>query len=575
MEEEFEEKSGKKALKVLIPIIILIILLGAGAIYYYTINTPRNIFSKAIEKAIEKLEEPEYNSYKGDLELSMKLESDNQDIQTLNLVLNNLKIRTNQEIDLKDKNMNNVITVNFLGDDLINLEFVEQDAKMYFFEKSIFSKYIELPTEEIETEVGYNTFEVINQAESFINKENLKEISKIIISEIKDKEYTQSKEELTINGEKIKTAKSTLRLTTNEIIAGIKNILNKVKENEKIMSSFTNREEVKNNIESIVENIGEIDLGQENETLEISLYTKGRKQDIVKVEVVAKDNEAAIELDITKFEDDKYVLNVLENETTIFNLKLENEKKDKKSGTLTATLDLTNIMSLISSSDEYGATRAILKVKYNEEYNNKIEKADVQNSVKLEELTEEDLKEIEENIQKSNWYTLLEKSGLFGDIGLMNNEEVNSEFYKLENTLEDTNPEVTLEGHTVKYSVPENFKLTTSQENQKYYLDENINSVTVKIDKETKENYFELLKEVDALTADFYKNQEISGIKTVTVGDKEISYRTINYTYDDINYEDTYYCYEIEKGILYTVETSIEKNDSNNIDINKFLEINL
>lgn len=568
MEEEFEGKSRRKTVKILMFIIILAIIIGFVILYYYTMKTPKNIFAKSIEKAFEQLEEKNYESYKNELEVSMKIDSENQDIQTANLILNSLKIKLNQEIDLKNSNINEVATINFLGDDLINLEFIEQDEKIYFFEKNIFSKYIELPTEEINQEVGYNTIEAISQIQEIMNKKTLKEISKCIVLELKDKNYEQSKEKLTIEGETFNTTKSTLFLTASEVRESLKNILSNIKNNEKIMKNIENKEEIASLIDELINYEIPYNRSTAYAEFEISIYTKGIKNDVVKVELTIHNGSDDISIGMTKTSQDQCRIAVLNNSEELFNIKLENEKKDEKSGTLTATIDLTNFMNLMAE-ETYEKTKVIVKIKYNEEYNNKVEKADIQESVKLEELTEEDFEEMLENIEKTNWYTLLEQWGIFENSALHKAKELTEQ-----ELLSNTNTEVTLEGLTVKYNVPESFTLATSKENQKYYLDESINSVTVKLDKETKENYFELLKEVDALTADFYKNQEISGIKTITIDNREFSYRTITYMYEDISYEDTYYCYEIEKGVLYTVETSIEKDGMADADITNFLEIN-
>lgn len=445
---------------------------------------------------------------------------------------------------------------------------------MYLFEKSIFNKYIELPTEEIEQTLGDNITETISQVKEIMNKKTLREISNYIVLELKDKSYEQSKEKLTINGETFNTTKSTLFLTASEVRESLKSILENIKNNETIMENIKNKEEVASLIDELINYEIPYNRSTAYAEFEISIYTKGIKNDVVKVEIMVNAGDDCVNMGMTKTSQNQYRVAVIANSEELFNIKLENEKKDEKSGTLTVTLDLTNFINLISE-ETYEETKIIVKTKYNEEYNNKVEKADIQESVKLEELTEEDFEEMLENIEKTNLYTLLKQWGLVEDDELFVETKIYSEDLGMQELTDNTNSEVTLEEFTVKYNVPENFTIATSKENQKYYLDENINSVTVKLDKETKENYFELLKEVDALTADFYKNQEISGIKTIIVGDKEFSYRTVTYTYEDISYEDTYYCYEIEKGLLYTVETSIEKNEATNMDITKFLEINL
>ena len=106
MEEEFEKKTNKKFLKILIPIIILILVIGAGLVYYFMSTTPKNIFTKAVNSIFSNIEEEKYDTLKTNVELSMSIESDNSEIQSIGQIVNSVKIKTNQEIDLNNKVVN-------------------------------------------------------------------------------------------------------------------------------------------------------------------------------------------------------------------------------------------------------------------------------------------------------------------------------------------------------------------------------------------------------------------------------------------------------------------------------------
>ena len=275
-------------------------------------------------------------------------------------------------------------------------------------------------------------------------------------------------------------------------------------------------------------------------------------------------------MNFVKASENNYIFFILQDEKELLNISIIDEKKDDKSGTITYKIDMSSLMKEIDSG--INSLAIIIKGKYNVEYNAKVEIPEITDSVKYDEITENDAKEMYENLQKTELYTLLEQSGLINT----------SDMYEVSDmpiaTLEtiETEPEVTAFDYTVKYDIPEGFSGESyNTADYKYYFDENLNSAIVRIEKETKENYLDFLKEADSLTADLYEGQEISGIKTITVGDKEFSYRTITYTYNGTKYTDSYYCYEIEKGYIYVVETSIEEGTVSDEEINKFLEIQL
>lgn len=567
MEEEFEKKSNNKFLKVLTPIIILTLLIGVGVAYYFTINTPKYIFTKAVEEIFNNVEEENYETLKTNIELSMNIESDNSEIQSVGQIVNNLKLSTNQEIDLNNKVVNEAITLNFLGQDLLNLECIIKDETSYVLLNRIFNKYMEIPLEDI----GYeNIFTTIREIEKTTNKDVLAETSKIVKAELKDKTYEQTKEEIMINGKNIEATKSTLVLTPKELSNMLATITTNIKDNEKIMNSFANKEEIKNTMQQMVNNMNESSseiFTEDGEKVKISLYTKGIKKELVRFDIDCVDDNELIGIHTIKVSENNFTVSISQNKTELINISIIDEKKDDKSGTMTIKIDMSSLIQEIDSSVK--TLVIIVKAKYNVEYNTKVEIPEIIESVKYDEITEEDAMEMYENLQKTELYTLLEQSGLLKTEDLYDEPDIIMEEV-------ETKPQVTAYDYTVKYNVPERFRSATYNTlDYKYYSDENFNNIVIYIEKETKQNYLELLKEADSLTFDLYEGQEISGIKTVTVGDKEFSYRTISYNYNGKKYIDSYYCYEIAKGYIYVVETNIEEGTVSEEEINKFLEIKI
>jgi len=578
MEEEFNKKSSKNILKILIPIVILVILIGAGLAYYFISNTPKNIFAKAVDGVFDSIKQEEYETLKSNVEVSMNIESDNSDIKSVGQIISNVKLKSNQEIDLNNKIVNEAIAISYSGEELLNLECIIEEETAYVFLQDLFSKYIEIPLDEIGLEE--DIFTTMQKTKNITDKAVLSEVNKIIKAELKDKTYKQEKEELLIDGETVKTTKSTLILTSKEANEMIVSILNNIKENDRIMTIFEDKEEAIDLIEELIEGIEDSYTELSETVAEISIYTKGiLNKEVVRVELNVTDDEQEAGLYITKISEDNYLFVATFDEEELFNVNILEEKEDRNSGKITIKFDLSNLIQGTGINEIV----AVIKAKYNVEYDTKIEIPEFTDSVELEKMTEQDANEIMVNAQK-----VITKLGeILVEAGIIDT----SELYQLQNLIDNkqkisgqeeivsgntTVPEVTYDNYKVKYNVPAGFMTSAyNTPDYKYYSDENLNSVTVTIEKETKNNYLEFLKESYSLTSDLYENQEISGIKTLNIGGKEFSYRTITYTNLGYNYTESYYCYELGDGYLYVVEADIEDGTVLETELNKFLEIQL
>lgn len=412
MEENFEKKSGKKV-GIIVTVIVLLLVIAAivvGMIYLNSTRKPEKIFAKSIEEAFETGEITDSRKEKAEFELSVEIESNDPDVNEMKEYLEAIKLKLTTEIDLDKEIFNTNILATYDNEQVISFDTLIQNEKVYTYLKDLYSKYIELDEESLE---GVDLSSIFTFAETAqINENLINDIKQILIDEVNSRELTQEKSKL--NDENV--LKTTLRLTPNDVLDITIKILNKINE-------YENMPELQEAIEDLET---ELEYSTETENYaDISLYTKGFKNDLIKAEVlmINKDYDEAIVLEIEENSENESTITMsLNQESTsvsdateqiVIVMKRENQNE--------ATISLK-----INTGDQESIT---LNVDYSVDYNANIEERDVSNSVKASSLTEEDAMEIMENIQKNEI--------LYGLIQLMMTQSILDQATEAADSLEE------------------------------------------------------------------------------------------------------------------------------------------
>ena len=392
MEENFEKKSSKKV-GIIITVVVLLLVIGAivgGIIYLNSTRKPEKIFAKTIEDTFQMVKTENYRKAKMELELSAEINAEDAEIKAVNEMLKAIKLKATLETDLDKKIFNENLLATYDGEQVISVDLLVQDNKMYAYLNDLFSKYIEFNEADLE---GVDLSSIFTATEAVEVDENLlKDIKQILIDEVNSRELTQEKTKL--NDENV--LKTTLRLTPNDILDIAIKILNKINEYENIPE-----------LEEAIEDLRiEMEYSDETENyVDISVYTKGLKNDLVKAEVlmIDKDYDEAIIFELEKNSEQEYTISMSLNEestsvseaTELMSITVNEENENK--GTIKFEMNIEDQGSIV------------LNINYNVDYNVNIEKRDVSNSIDANSLTEEDAMEIRENIQKNEiLYGLLE-----------------------------------------------------------------------------------------------------------------------------------------------------------------------
>lgn len=415
-EKDFEKKPKKKVgLIITVVVLVLVALIVAGGFVYLKFfnNKPQKIFEKAISKAFEMTEKTAKNEGKLDIELSASLNSTSQDMMMANTYLQMIKLNLTTEFNMDKKVLNQGISVSAFDEPVISVEGLIQDNNIYFLLNNIYSKYIQVPSEEME---GVEPNEIFNTENIEVSEKLVKELKQILLDEVNSKELTQ--ENVEVDGDKL--TKTTVKFTAKEI----EQIITKLTVELYKISPVN---DVKNNVEGLEQiEIDEEDAENDN-YLEISIYTKRLTGKIVKTEIVminVADDEAIV-VTIAEKEDEKVEITFAMNEdsiatnkaVTMFTLTIKEEGENKGTVTLKANID-------------EAASSVTITAKYSIDYNAKVEPKNVRNSINANDLTEKDMNEMMTNIENNKFlYSIIQS---LSTTRLMEKAEENAKRYEEE-----------------------------------------------------------------------------------------------------------------------------------------------
>ncbi len=372
-------KQNKKTWILQISLILLIVVLAITAFLVLKSQTlsSKEVFTNAIQTIYE-AEKKEIETLKsgkigGMLTLSTNLKSQNKEIEQILNILNSMNIAIDLKMDTEKEEMEANLTSTYNQKDLLNAKMNVLNNAAYFDLKSIYDKTIVVPFEE-NNEVFNEFYSLFNKTEEFnCLLENVKNATN---HSLKDEYFTKEKETLILNDKEIKATKHTL-LLDNTNIKEINETYQRELHNDDVMNALasisgTSIEEVKNNFEEIIDPTS-------TETYYVSIYTHGMKNEFIKLEI--------------KTSKDTFTLSK-ENDTTY--TYILNKDNQNISGTITIEKDSWNLNLLLNVEDVSGSIQISFK-----EYNTiNIDPIDSNNTIREDELSENEMMIIMENLQK-------------------------------------------------------------------------------------------------------------------------------------------------------------------------------
>lgn len=410
-EKDFEKKPKKKGIIITVVILVLMALIAGGVFAYFKLvkNKPQAIFEKAISKAFEMTDNMPKNEGKVNLELTVSLNSTDQDMSMANTYLKMFKLNLTTEKNDEKKVINQNISISALDETIVSADLLIQNNKAYVFLKDIYSRYIELPEDTFD---GFNLNDLFENDISGKSQEMLKEIKQILLDAVKTKELKQ--ENVEVDDQKL--TKTILKLNSKDVEQIVEKLSN-------VASEFSAVNTAKDIVES-KQLINEEENSSDN-YLEVSIYTKRFSGKIVKTEFA-----------MINVEDDMAIVGTIseEEEKTEITFAVNEDSTDIEDAITFCTFEIEEVndnegtMSIKFSIDE--ESTATVTVKYKVDYNDIIEPKNVRNSINANDLTEKDMNEMMTNIENNKFlYSIIQS---LSTTRLMEKAEENAKRYEEE-----------------------------------------------------------------------------------------------------------------------------------------------
>lgn len=400
-----EERKSKKGLISILIVAIILIAIICGAIYYFMVySKTEEIFKRIIDSSINSYhtsEEEEYKTITTKLgaNVQVDLEEDNEEVKKIVDMINALDIELDLQMDRENKKMLAKLESNYENEDLLDADLYldAEKEKLYIGLKDIFDKYIET---DIEGEMDESLTEIFEVANTKGSKANIKKSNKILSNELKNvikTEYCSSeKEEITINNKKMNATKNTISMTLEQFYNEFSTICSNLKNNQEFLNCYEKPDEIKTSIEDILETLeeGKDSISNEDAIIKISVYTTGITHKIVQIDMEVQEDNETIKISITKIDDKNYELKVFEpevNEIIKANIKQIND-------------ETANCIVEVNMED---VGKIVLNLDMSYKINEEIEKFDEGNTIREEDMTQQDYMDIMENFTKSKLYEVI------------------------------------------------------------------------------------------------------------------------------------------------------------------------
>ena len=444
--KETFENSNKKGLIITVCMAIILII---GLFFTYTnLLSPKKLFIKSINKGYAKFEK-KLDNYKitnknkkpiiinGDVKFSMDVDENLVDEQSRKSLEAFAKLKLSEKIgvDLKNNEMLFNFRYSYDDDDIFNIGSYITEDKMYMELKNIYDKYIELPMEEKLDFSSMDTNKLSNDELKYL----LSKTKDSLLNNMNAKDFKQSTEKIKDGKKTIKVTKITYGLSersATELMIKFYKEITKDSKYMKILAKLTDTKEseIKKSINQTIKNMnGSKDILSKDVSIKFGVlvqgfmkkhvgyiveapestkfvYYKNKDKKEIRLSVQNRDiiksgtkgNKTVITLDSTGQELEITIDKKTKGKKTIYEYDFGNGQmtfggkvivdkiKENKDGTgeTKVSADIS-MMGLITMKVE-----ASVKA----EYVKKLNFPDFSNSIKSEDLTEEEQEKIRENL---------------------------------------------------------------------------------------------------------------------------------------------------------------------------------
>lgn len=372
----FEKNKKKSKLLLILLSVVILLIVGAVIIYFYINSNPllaikynANKLTENITEQIEKQEK--IKKISGNLEIDYNIESTDKTLKEMIDAFNGLSVVANYKMDTENKILQTELKTTYKNEKLIDANIYMQDKKSFVQLPGVFDKYINVDLSEKYDDI-FNTSKNTKESKIIV-----KSVNKAFQKSLKKEYLTSENKTITIDDKKTKTTKISMELNDEKLAKISKDFLTYLKDDQEFIKATNSISETKNTKEEIEGLIDEISFDNKSKTtMTVSIYCKGILKEVVRYEVELKQDEETYNIAVTKHKD-KYDFKIKQEDVIISKGTII---KDKEKISIEASL--------------IGLGNATINITNKEEKNPTINKKEIKDSVKYEDLTEKQMQDI-------------------------------------------------------------------------------------------------------------------------------------------------------------------------------------
>ena len=428
-EKNLSNKSQNKKKNIIISLVIIFVigLIGMGYIYYAK-NKTQNIYYQTIDQlgeALYKIFDNENSKpLKGTGTIDFSGTTNSQDLQEMFKILNKTKINMDLEMDQQNQKGNLLYDILYDEKTLLKANLLLNKNEMYCNLDNLYEKDIRLFK-------GLSDQNIWNDY-SKDYKIIIQELKEILKDSLKKEYFSKESVSINIDNHKEKVIKHTLKLTSKDLEDIQKEMLNKIKDNDKLIEALSNISNKSKN--SIISKLNEYKVEPTTKNNIVSEIYLDTKKELVKMVIKIDEDELIIE----KIKDNEYIIKSNDNnigtivetekETKIVLIDEETNTtinieigKNKEKNIFNIKIAISNVVlsfEINSSKDKVNGEINVIVPDYDFDFKinfnmnikevSKVEVRDVKNYIDIDEMTDEDFNKITEN--------LINNSAAFNDL---------------------------------------------------------------------------------------------------------------------------------------------------------------
>ena len=342
-------KKSNKGLVAVLAIVIIAILVGVGY-YFMKPTSPKDVFvggiNSVFDSSMKKMGE-DVKKVNSTVVLSGNIESSDEEVNQVAKYINEGKLTYNVQLDKEAKKLLLAANVDYQNENLLSgkVYYASGDENVYIYVQDLFDKYFKVNMKDATgSEVGSSSMDNLFDVDfsKTIGKVDYKKATNIIkdtvASNLKDEYFSKEK----VDG----LTKNTMKITVGDLKQVIKNTVTSIKDNSEFMNCFEKKDDFKEIFEKLIEELNEKE-EEDNYKLELSLYTKGMKNELEKMEIKVNISETKqMVINIVEIEENKFEItsDIPEFGKVKLNMEVKNDvNTDLESVNVSDSVDINNM----------------------------------------------------------------------------------------------------------------------------------------------------------------------------------------------------------------------------------------